>query len=418
MKEKFLGYYPKEKQIIDKIWEDGVFIFDTNVLLNLYRYSSTTRDSFLEILNIINDRSWIPFQVGSEFFANRLEVIHKQENLYNTIENLLNFQIFKENLMQYKDRHFSINIEKLISILSDAELKIEEELNESKFNDVKYSKKDILLIKIFDLFDGKIGALYSESELDKLYKIGKQQYQEKVPPGYKDNSKKTNEKYNDFIIWMQVIDYAKEKQRPIIFVTDDKKEDWWQIYKGKTLGPRPELIQEVYNKAKVNCLIYRSTKFIEYASERFNLNQQQMSEVIEEIASLPDDSNREDSDEQCFIEITSDKYLSAREKFVNALNDKWTIKLLVFGESNESREVINKAIVRAKCLPDVRRVLWIPDPQILTEQENKIYRQEREDINICSLDLDNEPIGYYRLEDVNTFFKIERIFLKGQIGSN
>ena len=32
------------------VWKHGLFVFDTNVLLNLYRYQSKTRDELLNVL--------------------------------------------------------------------------------------------------------------------------------------------------------------------------------------------------------------------------------------------------------------------------------------------------------------------------------------------------------------------------------
>ena len=51
-------------------------------------------------------------------------------------------------------------------------------------------------------------------------------------------------KFGDFFLWKELLEHGKEQKRPIIFVTDDKKEDWWLKVKGRTLGPRPELIAE------------------------------------------------------------------------------------------------------------------------------------------------------------------------------
>ena len=60
--------------------------------------------------------------------------------------------------------------------------------------------------------------------------------------------------YGDLILWFQIIDYAKEKKCPIIFVTNDVKEDWWQQEKDdKTKDtPRHELLYEFKDKTSQN----------------------------------------------------------------------------------------------------------------------------------------------------------------------
>ena len=70
-------------------------------------------------------------------------------------------------------------------------------------------------------------------------------------------------------MWKQILDFAREKKKPIIFVIDDKKEDWWQIECGETLGPRFELKKELLDFAKVEFHMYNAGRFLEKASEHF-----------------------------------------------------------------------------------------------------------------------------------------------------
>lgn len=63
---------PDEKK---QLWNGCVFVFDTNVLLNLYRYTANTRDTLLTALDDLKDRVWIPYQVAYEYAKNRFDVI-------------------------------------------------------------------------------------------------------------------------------------------------------------------------------------------------------------------------------------------------------------------------------------------------------------------------------------------------------
>ena len=60
----------------------ATLVFDTNVLLNIYRCSKSTRDVLLEIMNSFKDRLWIPYQVAKEFMSNRPEVIIETKYIY------------------------------------------------------------------------------------------------------------------------------------------------------------------------------------------------------------------------------------------------------------------------------------------------------------------------------------------------
>ena len=60
-----------------------------------------------------------------------------------------------------------------------------------------------------------------------------------------------------------------------------KKEDWWEKFKGKTVGPRPELVKEFKDRANNTFHMYQADRFLELARE--NLDEQVSDEIVEEI---------------------------------------------------------------------------------------------------------------------------------------
>lgn len=82
---------PLGKSDFEALWKKGVFIFDTNVLLNLYRLPENARNDFLKILGnaSVKDRIWIPFQVALEFLNNRISVISEQKKAFKRLEDAL-----------------------------------------------------------------------------------------------------------------------------------------------------------------------------------------------------------------------------------------------------------------------------------------------------------------------------------------
>ena len=51
MRNRFAEYYDLSDERINEIWDDSLIVFDTNVLLNLYRYNNDARDEFIKALN-------------------------------------------------------------------------------------------------------------------------------------------------------------------------------------------------------------------------------------------------------------------------------------------------------------------------------------------------------------------------------
>jgi len=73
---------------------------------------------------------------------------------------------------------------------------------------------------------------------NRLYKLKTQEVIDAVRDGGKisdpqtESDKRSN--FGDWIIWKQVMDHATSAKSPIILVTDDRKEDWWEEENGKS----------------------------------------------------------------------------------------------------------------------------------------------------------------------------------------
>ncbi|MFN5240715.1 MAG: PIN-like domain-containing protein, partial [Aphanizomenon sp.] len=158
----------------------------------------------------------------------------------------------------------------------------------------KFSNDEILDF-VENLFSSKTGSPYEESVLAKLVVEGEERYKNKVPPGYMDSNKDglgdQYRKYGDFLIWKQIIEYSKSQSKPVIFITDDKKEDWWVEQSGRTIGPRPELIEEFYKDTSQKFWMYSVGRFVQESAKA--TNEEISEEVISELIKVSQDSVRE-----------------------------------------------------------------------------------------------------------------------------
>ncbi len=106
MKNTFREYHPIDNKLLTEMWSNAVFVFDTNVLLNLYRYSKKTSDEVIQIILDLNDRVWLPFQVGLEFNKNRLTVISDQKKNYTDFEKKI-YELIEEIENRNRNPFFS-----------------------------------------------------------------------------------------------------------------------------------------------------------------------------------------------------------------------------------------------------------------------------------------------------------------------
>lgn len=91
MKEEFSEFYIPTKQEFDELWAKCIFVLDTNVLLDLYRYSTKTSLELIDTLRELatSDRLWIPYQVAYEYNKNRLKVIFEERSKIDSISKLI-----------------------------------------------------------------------------------------------------------------------------------------------------------------------------------------------------------------------------------------------------------------------------------------------------------------------------------------
>ncbi|WP_170760380.1 PIN-like domain-containing protein [Ruegeria lacuscaerulensis] len=285
MRSKFPGHFSETQETIDELWQSATFVFDANVLLNLYRYSDKTRKEFVRIISELKDRLWLPEQSAFEYFSNRLGVISEQEQAYrNTAAELSKI----EKTFSGSNRHPFIsdgNHSELTAVLK----KISKELEKSLSSQETRITKDDIKSSLADIFDGRVGNPYSEDDYKDIFDKGEKRYKESIPPGYKDKAKVKDPKthadwrriYGDLIVWLQTISEAKNSNIDVIFVTDDSKEDWWQVQSGKTIAPRPELISEFCNETGQSILIYSPDRFVQLAKE--NLGSAVSEETLKEV---------------------------------------------------------------------------------------------------------------------------------------
>ena len=271
MRKLFPGYYQPTREDFSHMWETSIIIFDTNILLNLYRYTAETREEFFSVLKNqkLSNKLWIPYQVAQEFQEKRLEVIEEQQKAYENISKLIadGMRSIKSQIEQKYARHPIIDVSSIINKIEPTLNEIEKIVSKLQEKHPKYLDKDPIHIEIADIFSDRVGSSFSGEKLQEIYKDGEFRYQKKIPPGYKDGDKSDTRKYGDLVIWMQILEKAKETKQNIIFITDDSKEDWWWKFSGRTIGPRPELVQEMSNKCGVSFYIYQPSQFLKYATQ-------------------------------------------------------------------------------------------------------------------------------------------------------
>ncbi|MFW7208551.1 PIN-like domain-containing protein [Enterobacter sp. BNK-13] len=296
MKQQFAGFYGPSEHDIDSAYKDKntLFIFDTNILLSLYRCEESTRLQFLEVWRNLKDQVWIPFNVCLEYQRNRLGVINSSRNSLKSISKVLNngidtvFMEFEKSgpIRETLSRYSNLRTE--LGELKDSLSKI---VSEFTLNSLESRRQNINFInshdEIRDLIDeltaGCIGEEPDQDFIDKVNKEGATRYKYSTGPGFADAKEKQNERfsfnginfdaqYGDLYIWKQIVQKAKDQQyKNIIYVTNDEKEDFVYKINGKIRGPSESLVTEIKKEANIEVfLLNQIDSFLHHAVKSLN----------------------------------------------------------------------------------------------------------------------------------------------------
>jgi len=345
MKKQLPGYYRPNQEEFDSLWDNGLIILDTNVLLDLYRISKTTSDEFLVTLKRYARQLWLPNQVEAELQRDRNDVIIEQKEGYS---DLVLFLTRSETDLSTKltkySRHPFIEIEKIQEPIQKIISSIKSDLQNLEKKHPDLISDDPILDELNKLYKGKTGDRYSEERLQEIYTEGEKRFELKIPPGFMDQDKakkNDNGQFGDLILWYQIIDKAKSSKKPIIFVTSEKKKDWWHKIKGQKIGPKPELIDEIKAKADVLFYMYSSDRFLLFAQERLKqtVNQDTLTE-LREIRSK-DEIAEVMRDEEVRIEADRDSFVigGSVEVFGYSFTNENFVRLVLFGPDQFSEGI-------------------------------------------------------------------------------
>lgn len=290
MRDLFPGWVPPDEETLDHYWREATFAIDTSVLLDLYRFSGDARNGLLDALQSLEDRLWIPHQVGFEFHRNRFGVLLDQreaetkllaqlDEIQASLDDQLSQRlrgVGRRDLAPLRDA-VREGIESLRKKLQEAEKAHTKGLGESIQDDPVYEQ-------VVELVGDRIGKPFDTKRQEEVIRDAEQRLQNEVPPGYLDANKDGVAKYGDVILWHQLCERAEDTEKPIVLIADDQKSDWvWEV-RGKTLGPRPELVAEMKEKAKVGFHLYTPKRFLQIWEKR-GAERRVQPEVWEEIES-------------------------------------------------------------------------------------------------------------------------------------
>lgn len=361
-KDEFYGFYREPFNKENMTSENTIIVFDTNSLLNVFRFTPEASKEYFEIIQSIQDKIYIPYLVALEFH------FHKSETL---LLNEINVTKFKNNFSKnwnklkseaaktlFSSLSYRNDIDKkelnayLSDLLNSEDLNIENKLVE-KISSISENQTNIFNALV-EIMHSKTGERYTQDMITKIEKEGEERYKNGTPPGFNDANKKLSRSYNgikyqqkfgDLIIWKDIINKAKEDRiKHVIFVTSDGKRDSktdlnYKVFVGndgngkkkyQIIGPRIELIEEMKNETGADFYLMDELEFMKQFSQE---------EVSSQVA-----------------KSISDTLLDFAKIVSTSLNDS-TVKSLV---KSPSQSISSKSsVIKRRKVTDVSELLKI-----------------------------------------------------------
>ncbi|WOX21225.1 PIN-like domain-containing protein [Streptomyces solicathayae] len=268
----------------ERLFQAGMVVLDTNVLLNLYRSNARTRQDTLAVLSKLRDRLWVPHQVLTEFWRNREQKSIRHHHSTRAKETSLALDKARRSAHDAVDRwmkdvrlkqeeRVTERIAEGLKALSEAMDGLRELIDEQARRDVlegtEETHSDPVLTELEPLLQGRIGEPLPEDEYDRAVQTAQKRADEEIPPGFEDFKNKPPERAaGDYLLWVQLLKEAQSRKTDVLLVTGDVKKDWWHPRDGDVPArPRAELLVELREHADVRLFMLTPAELLTWAEE-------------------------------------------------------------------------------------------------------------------------------------------------------
>lgn len=259
----FGHHYRPERARVVKAFNTGLIVFDTNVLLNVLRYTPSARRELLVVLKDLAHRCFVPYQVAVEYNRNRVRVVaDRQTELQNisdevdeinkSVRTVLNGFRNRSTLRASDVPALEKSVTDFLAALQSAH---EEALRQYDLEpDQLVGRVDEWTSELDSILAGHVASRPSDDLLKADAEEAERRHRDSVAPGFKDANK------GDYLWWAETLRHPKLPGGAVLVISDDSaKGDWVYEERGIGVGPQPVLIDDV-QKAGGTDLVLLTTR--------------------------------------------------------------------------------------------------------------------------------------------------------------
>jgi DNA-binding CsgD family transcriptional regulator len=226
-----------------EVKDTACIVLDTNALLVPYGIGTQTLSeieaTYQRLLK--ENRLAIPAQVAREFARNRVgKLTELYQRLSRRRSQLQPFQQggypLLENLREYRRlREVEGHLDHLITEYRQLLTSVIDHVQSWEWND----PVSLIYGKLFP----RDVVVDTTKPFEEIRQEHRRRFVNKIPPGYKDEAK-DDQGIGDLLLWLTILEIGSVRRTSVIFVSGERKPDWWHCSEQQQLYPRFELVDE------------------------------------------------------------------------------------------------------------------------------------------------------------------------------
>ncbi|WP_433890575.1 PIN-like domain-containing protein [Streptomyces sp. CA-111067] len=284
----FVEYRTPSAEDYRRLFDEGLVVVDTNVLLTLYRSNHRTRDDLLTVLERLGERLWVPHQVLVEFWRNRenpsvlghhraraREVHAALSKAGRSANDALDRWLKQVHVGDEAEISATIaeHRGRLDGVLQSIQSLIAGQADGDALAGASDTNADPVLARLERIFAGRVGPPLTQEQHEAAVREAKRRGEAEEPPGYEDFKNKPEDlATGDYLVWEQILVEGALRSCEVLLVTGDSKEDWWRLRDGDVPArPRAELVREMLERTGHRLFMVQPSGLLERAQSVLDL---------------------------------------------------------------------------------------------------------------------------------------------------
>ena len=102
-----------------------------------------------------------------------------------------------------------------------------------------------------------------------------------------------------------------------------------------------------------------------------------------------------------------------RQQLAQALKGEYDITFLLFGADNNIENIYQIAEKSAN-RTEARQLIWLKNSAVLSDEKAEKYRLGKKNIIGCTLDVDDEPVQHFEIDEINDSLGVELAYVRAE----